>query len=184
MVQSWLPEDASGQAAGFRISLDEYLGIVLSGGGSSYNPEPEELREFAAGLREVADYADELADNPPDWAYALKKSDEEELAWKQQLEQWQGKRPPDMLASAGKGFRVQAVIRNGGLWLFTPHPDPESAATILSKERVPELVEQLEALVDFIKRSVEFLSHAPQLRCSLQEHPPSKYLTIHHEDEQ
>ena len=153
---------------------------MLSGGGSSYNPEPDELREFATGLREVADYADELADDPPAWAYALKESDEAERAWQRQLEQWRGKRPPDFLVAVGNTFRLHVVIRNGGLWLFTS--GMEVAATILSKERVPELVEQLEGLLDFIKCGAKFLSHAPQLRRSLDEHPPSKYLSIHHEE--
>lgn len=144
----------------FSLKLEyiEGLGAVASGQGAFFSPPPEELHRLAASLRRMATLAERLADlgqvgEPKDGAEA-------------------GVAYPATTLQLSQVIRVEAALRQGGMWFAVSSPDGVIDAVAICRENLPGVINGLLAMAHFVDRNQDQVLPAAELQREMVERPP------------
>ena len=147
----------------FRLRLEHMdgVGAVLAGQGAFFSPSPEELRRLAGSLRRMATLAERLADmgqvgEPNDGASA-------------------GVAYPAASVHFSQVIRLEAVLRQGGMWFALAKPEGLVEVVAMCRENLPAVVDELLAMAHFIRSNLERVLPAKELQEEMEKNPPEGY---------
>jgi hypothetical protein len=155
--------EAEHELDSFQLKLEyiDGLGAVVSGQGAFFSPPPEELHRLAASLRRMATLAERIADlgqvgEPKDATEA-------------------GVAYPATSLQLSQVIRIEAVLRQGGMWFGVSNPEGVIDAVAMCRENLPAVVNGLLAMAHFVERNQDRVLCAAELQEEMAENPPEGF---------